>query len=129
MTHSLTFRTVLQSKLLVLIAILALYEAATTMACPNVLQLYVSHRMCLRVYRLKLVYVPYHISEKARKKQNKKQTPWSESASELYRPSDRRFSAKWLPTFADKGYHVVSVTDPYGRILGFLDKNRYFSIK
>jgi hypothetical protein len=27
----------------------------------------------------------------------------TESASELYRPSDRRFSAKWLPTFADKG--------------------------
>jgi hypothetical protein len=24
---------------------------------------------------------------------------------------------------------VVSVTDPYGRILGFLDKSRYFSIK
>jgi hypothetical protein len=24
-----------------------------------------------------------------------------------------------LPTFADKGCHVVSVTDPYGRILGF----------
>jgi hypothetical protein len=24
----------------------------------------------------------------------KKKTPWSESASELYRPSDRRFSAK-----------------------------------
>jgi hypothetical protein len=22
--------------------------------------------------------------------------------------------------------HVVSVTDPYGRILGFLDRNRYF---
>jgi hypothetical protein len=48
-----------------------------------------------------------------------KQTPWSESASELYRPSDRRFSAKWLPTFADKGCHVVSVMDPYGRILSF----------
>jgi hypothetical protein len=55
--------------------------------------------------------------------------PWSESASELYRQSDRRFSAKWLPTFADKGCHVVSVTDPYSRILGFLDRNRYFSIK
>jgi hypothetical protein len=27
-------------------------------------------------------------------KQTKKQTPWSESASELYRPSDRRLSAK-----------------------------------
>jgi hypothetical protein len=24
---------------------------------------------------------------------------------------------------------VVSVTGPYGRILGFLDRNRYFSIK
>jgi hypothetical protein len=56
-------------------------------------------------------------------------TPWSESASELYRPSNRRMSAKWLPTFADKGCHVVSVTDPYGRILGFLDRSRYFSIK
>jgi hypothetical protein len=58
-----------------------------------------------------------------------KQTPWSESASELYRPSDRRLSEKLVPTFADRGCHVVSVTDPYGRILGFLDRNRYFSIK
>jgi hypothetical protein len=24
---------------------------------------------------------------------------------------------------------VVSVTDPFGRILGFLDRSRYFSIK
>jgi hypothetical protein len=58
-----------------------------------------------------------------------RRTPWSESASELYRPSYRRLSAKWLPTFADKRCHVVSVTDPYGRILGFLDRSRYFSIK
>jgi hypothetical protein len=58
-----------------------------------------------------------------------KKTPWSESASELYRPSDRHLSAKWLPTFADRRCHVVSVTDPYGRILGFLDRGRYFSIK
>jgi hypothetical protein len=55
-----------------------------------------------------------------------KQTPWSESASKLYRPSDRRLSAKLLPTCADKGCHVVSVTDPYGRILDFLDRSRYF---
>jgi hypothetical protein len=47
-------------------------------------------------------------------------TPWSESASELYRPSDRRLSAKLVPTFADRGFDVVSVTDPYGRILVFL---------
>jgi hypothetical protein len=50
----------------------------------------------------------------------------TESASELYRQSDRRLSAKWLPTFEDRGCHVVSVMDPYGRILGFLDRSRYF---
>jgi hypothetical protein len=27
-----------------------------------------------------------------------------------------------VPTSADRGCHVVSVTDPYGRILGFLDR-------
>jgi hypothetical protein len=34
-----------------------------------------------------------------------------------------------IANFADKGCHVVGVTDPYGRILGFLDTSRYFSIK
>jgi hypothetical protein len=29
--------------------------------------------------------------------------PWPESASELYRPSDRRKSTKIVPTFADRG--------------------------
>jgi hypothetical protein len=43
-------------------------------------------------------------------------TPWPESASELYRPRDRRLSAKLVLTFADRGCHVVSVTDPNGRI-------------
>jgi hypothetical protein len=60
---------------------------------------------------------------------HKKKTPWSESVSELYRPSDRCLSTKSLPTFADRRCQVVSVTDPYGRILGFLDRSRYFSIK
>jgi hypothetical protein len=31
--------------------------------------------------------------------------------------------------YADRGCHAVSVTDPYDRILGFLDRSRYFSIK
>jgi hypothetical protein len=31
--------------------------------------------------------------------------------------------------FADRGCHVANVTDPYGRILDFLDRSRYFSIK
>jgi hypothetical protein len=32
-----------------------------------------------------------------------KQTPWPESASELYRLSDCRLSAKLVPTFVDRG--------------------------
>jgi hypothetical protein len=49
----------------------------------------------------------------------------TESANELYRPSDRRLSAKLVTTFADRECHVVSATNPYGRILGFLDRSRY----
>jgi hypothetical protein len=48
-------------------------------------------------------------------------TPWSESASELYRQSDRRLSAKLMPTFEDRRCHVI--------IIGFLDRSRYFYIK
>jgi hypothetical protein len=59
-------------------------------------------------------------------KLKKLQTPWPESASELYRPSDLRLSTKLVPTFADIGCHVVSVTDPYCCILGFQDRSRYF---
>jgi hypothetical protein len=54
------------------------------------------------------------------------QTPWPESASELYRPSDSRLSAKLVPTFGDRGCHAASATDPSGRILGFLDRCRYY---
>jgi hypothetical protein len=54
------------------------------------------------------------------------QTLWPESASELYQPSDRCLSAKLMPTFADRGCHVVSVMHPYGHILIFLDRSRYF---
>jgi hypothetical protein len=32
-----------------------------------------------------------------------KKAPWSESASELYRPRDRSLSAKLVPTFTDRG--------------------------
>jgi hypothetical protein len=55
-----------------------------------------------------------------------KKPPWSESASKLHWLSDRRMSAKWLPTFTDRGCHLDSVTDPHGRIL---DRSRYFSSK
>jgi hypothetical protein len=49
-----------------------------------------------------------------------RQTLWPESAS------DSHSLAKLVPAFVDKGYHVVSVTDPHGRILGFLDRSPYF---
>jgi uncharacterized membrane protein len=35
-------------------------------------------------------------------------------------------SSKLVPTFADRGCRVVSATDPRGRILGFLDRSRYY---
>jgi hypothetical protein len=40
--------------------------------------------------------------------------------------SDRRLSAKLVTTFADRGCYVVSVADPHGRILVFLDRSLYF---
>jgi hypothetical protein len=49
-------------------------------------------------------------------------TLWPESVSELYRQSDRRLSAKMVPTFADRGCRVVSAAEPYGCNLGFLDR-------
>jgi hypothetical protein len=55
-----------------------------------------------------------------------KLTPWPESASQLYRLRDGCLSEKLLPLFVDRGCHVESVTDPYGRIPGFLDRSRYF---
>jgi hypothetical protein len=56
-------------------------------------------------------------------------TSWHESASELYRQSDRRLSAKSVLTFEDRGCHVVRATDLYGRILGFLDRSSCFSFQ
>jgi hypothetical protein len=40
--------------------------------------------------------------------------------------TDRRLSAKLVPTFVDRGCHMVSATDLYGYILFFLDRSRYF---
>jgi hypothetical protein len=56
-----------------------------------------------------------------RQKIKKKLNPWPESSSELYRPSDL-LAENLVPTFADRGCHMVRATDPYGHILGFLDR-------
>jgi hypothetical protein len=55
-----------------------------------------------------------------------KKTPWPESPRELYRLSYRRLSANLVPTFADMGCYVISVTDHQGRIFRFLDRSRHF---
>jgi hypothetical protein len=46
-------------------------------------------------YTTNIALVSPHIQKK------KKKLKWSESANELYRPSDRRLSPKRLPTFAE----------------------------
>jgi hypothetical protein len=48
-----------------------------------------------------------------------------DSNNELYRQCDSRLLEKLVPTFRDRGSHVVSVTDPYSHIIGFLDRSRY----
>jgi hypothetical protein len=55
----------------------------------------------------------------------KKKSPWPQPARELHWPSDCLLSAKLVPTFADRGCHVVSVMDHHGHILGFLDRSHY----
>jgi hypothetical protein len=58
-----------------------------------------------------------------------KQTPWPESASELYRPSNRRLSAKLVPTLADRGCCVVSTTNSHGREFQFSRPEPLLSFK
>jgi hypothetical protein len=57
-----------------------------------------------------------------------KKTPWPESERELYRPSDRRLSAKLVPTFADRGCHVVSVMYSLRPYSQFLDRSNTLAI-
>jgi hypothetical protein len=56
----------------------------------------------------------------------KTKTPGPEPYSELYQPSECGVSANLVPTSEDRGCHVVSVTDLYGRIFDFLNRSRYF---
>jgi hypothetical protein len=76
-------------------------------------------------------FTPFHSIEfsfckKKTKKQTNKQTAWPEFASELHRPSGRSLPTKLVATFANKGCHVVSVTDPYVRNPGFLEGEQLF---
>jgi hypothetical protein len=44
----------------------------------------------------------------------------------LYQRNDRCLSPKLVPNFADKECRVINTLIPYSRILGFLDRSRYF---
>jgi hypothetical protein len=57
---------------------------------------------------------------------NKKQTPCPESTSELHRLSDRRLSAKLVPTFTDRGVSCSQRSgSPVAVISGFLVRTQY----
>jgi hypothetical protein len=75
---------------------------------------------------LPLSYPGSYVNNNNNNNNNNNETPWPELASDLYRPRDRRLSAKLVPAFVDRRCHVVSVTDPYDRILDFLDRSPYF---
>jgi hypothetical protein len=57
---------------------------------------------------------------------NKKQTPWPQSASDLYRPIDHRLSAKLVPTFSDRGLLRIQRGGSRTTLISvFLDLNCY----
>jgi hypothetical protein len=56
-------------------------------------------------------------------------TPGLQSASELYRPSDRCLSAKLVPTLADRGVAWSAQRIPTVVNFGFLDRSPYFPFK
>jgi hypothetical protein len=50
----------------------------------------------------------------------------SQSASGPYLTSDLHLSSNLVPTFADRGCHVLRVVNFHGRNLDFLDRSRYY---
>jgi hypothetical protein len=61
------------------------------------------------------VYLAFSQTQSIGKQQINKTNSGAQSASELYRPSYRRLSARLVPTLAERGCRVVSVTNPHDR--------------
>jgi hypothetical protein len=61
-----------------------------------------------------------------RLRHNEQQTPWSSPRANYTDRETAACRAKLVPTIADRGCRSVSATDPHGRILDFLDRNRYY---
>jgi hypothetical protein len=74
---------------------------------------------------LKTAVILQHVISDIKKKINS--MVW---VRELTIPTERPpLVGEVIANFCGRECHVVSVTDPYGRIIGFLDRSRYFSIK
>jgi hypothetical protein len=76
---------------------------------------------------LLFIYFPYKDFKFVRDKTKLNSMVW---VRERTIPTERPpLVGEVIANFCGWGYHVVSVTDPYGRILGFIDRSRYFYIK
>jgi hypothetical protein len=73
-----------------------------------------------------LIFCVLHMHIQTNKK---KAHGFSPQANYTDRPSDRRLSAKLVPTLADRGCRVVSATNPAAVNFGFLDRSRYFPVE
>jgi hypothetical protein len=64
--------------------------------------------------------------KKTFRENGKEKALWPKSASELYRPTERPPLVGEVSDNFRGWCHVVRVMNPYVRILGFLDRSRYF---
>jgi hypothetical protein len=93
----------------------------------GIISLHLLIKWNMEAYRL--IALPYTGASLTRAEQDtekQNQTPWRESACELYQPRNRRLLEKLVPNSTDSGCHVVSETDSYVRILGSLERSSYF---
>jgi hypothetical protein len=91
---------------------------------PRIDQLHLQSAVCLCRVR----FFKNFFREKIIRKKNKLRGP--QSASEVYRLSDRHLSTKFSANFCIEGCRVVSAADPLTVVnLSFLDRSLYFSFK
>jgi hypothetical protein len=98
-----------------------------TVNAPKVLEVFMAENISLINFIRAATSLCTARNEKHNVKTGRQQTNKTNSVvwvRERTIPTERQ--PKLVPTFADTRCHVVSVTDPYGRILGFLDRRRYF---
>jgi hypothetical protein len=75
-------------------------------------------------YKMPIMQATLCLWHRTFKQKNKNSVAWVRKR-ELYRPSDRRLSAKLVPNLADRGCRVVGATNPTAVNFSFLDRSRY----